>query len=42
MLRLRTRVAATVRIVFDVDASSLLNAFAGAAPTCHFGGIPGG
>jgi hypothetical protein len=33
MLRLRTRVAATVQIEFDVDAASLLNALAGAAPT---------
>jgi hypothetical protein len=35
MLGLRTRTAATVRIRFDVDASSLLDAFAGAAPTCR-------
>jgi hypothetical protein len=34
MVRLRTRAAATVRIVFDVNASSLLDAFAGDAPTC--------
>jgi len=34
MLRLRTRRAAKVRIAFDVDASSLLRAFTGAAPTC--------
>ncbi len=34
MLRLRTRAAATVRIAFDVEASSLLDAFVGAAPTC--------
>jgi hypothetical protein len=34
MLQLRTHEAATVRIVFDVDATSLLDAFAGAAPTC--------
>jgi hypothetical protein len=35
LVRLRTRGAATVRIGFDVSASSLLNAFAGAAPTCR-------
>lgn len=34
MLQLRMRTAAEVRIGFDVDASSLLNAFASAAPTC--------
>lgn len=34
MLRLRTRTAAEVRIAFDVDASSLVSAFAGYAPTC--------
>jgi hypothetical protein len=34
MLRLRTRSAATVRIGFDVDASSLLHAFADETPTC--------
>lgn len=34
MLRLRTRAAATVRIGFDIDASSLFDAFAGAAPGC--------
>jgi hypothetical protein len=33
MLRLRTRAAATIRIVFDVDARSLLDALSGAAPT---------
>jgi hypothetical protein len=38
MLRLRTRSAATVRIAFDVDAGSLLDAFAGGAPTCPAGG----
>ena len=38
MLRLRTRAAATVRIAFDVDARSLLDAFAGGAPTCPTGG----
>jgi hypothetical protein len=40
MLRLRTRAAATVRIGFDIDASSLFEAFAGAAPGC--GGDDGG
>jgi hypothetical protein len=35
MLRLRTGAAATVRIVFDVDASSLLDALSGAAPQCR-------
>jgi hypothetical protein len=35
MLRLRTSAAATVQIVFDIDAASLLNAFAGTTPTCH-------
>jgi hypothetical protein len=34
MLRLRMRRAAEVRIAFDVDARSLLDAFAGATPTC--------
>lgn len=34
MLRLRTRAAAKVRIRFDVDASSLLNASAGVSPRC--------
>jgi hypothetical protein len=34
MLRLQTRTAATVRIAFDVDASSLFDAFAGTAPRC--------
>jgi hypothetical protein len=34
MLRLRTGAAATVRIVFDIDAAGLLDAFAGTAPTC--------
>jgi len=38
MLRLRTRAAATVSIAFDVDPSSLLEAFAGGAPTCPTGG----
>jgi hypothetical protein len=35
MLRLRTRTAATVQIAFDVDASSLFDAFAGKAPRCR-------
>jgi hypothetical protein len=35
MLRLRTRNAATVRLAFDVDAGSLLDAFAGASPRCR-------
>jgi hypothetical protein len=35
MLQLRTRSAATVRIGFDVDASSLLRAFADTAPRCR-------
>jgi hypothetical protein len=34
MLQLRTRRASTVRITFDVDASNMLDAFAGAAATC--------
>jgi len=34
MLGLRTRGPARVRIVFDVDAKSLLDAFARAGPTC--------
>ena len=34
MLRLRTPAAATVQIQFDVDASSLLHAFAGSAAGC--------
>jgi hypothetical protein len=34
MLQLRTRTAATVRIAFDVDATSLLDALAGTPPTC--------
>jgi hypothetical protein len=38
MLRLRTKKAATVRIAFDVNASSLLDAFAGARPRCPPGG----
>ncbi len=36
MLRLQTRAAATVRIVFHVGASSMLDAFAGATPACRF------
>ena len=34
MLQLRTRAAATVRIVFDIDARSLLDTLAGTARTC--------
>ena len=34
MLRLRTPAAGTVRIAFDVDAGSLLDAFVGAARSC--------
>lgn len=34
MIRLRTQAAAKVEIGFDVDASTLLDAFAGATPTC--------
>ncbi len=34
LLRLHTRTAATVRIAFDVDASSLFDAFADMTPTC--------
>ncbi len=34
MLTLRTRAAATVRIAFDIDASSLFDAFTGAVPRC--------
>jgi hypothetical protein len=34
MLTLRTRAAATVRIAFDIDASSLFDAFTGATPRC--------
>jgi hypothetical protein len=37
MLRLRTPGAATVKIAFDVDASTLLDAFTGTAPTCPRG-----
>jgi hypothetical protein len=35
LLRLRTRGPATVRIRFDVDATTLLDAFAGLAPSCR-------
>jgi hypothetical protein len=34
LVRLRTQAAATVRIAFDVDARTLFDAFADAAPTC--------
>jgi hypothetical protein len=34
LLRLRTRTAATVRIRFDVDASSLFDAFSHTTPRC--------
>ena len=34
LVRLRTHTAATVRIAFDVDASSLFDAFADLTPTC--------
>jgi hypothetical protein len=34
MLRLRTQTAADVRIAFDVNPSSLLDALAGTAPAC--------
>jgi hypothetical protein len=37
MLRLRTQTAATVRIAFDVDASSLLDALVNTAPRCGSG-----
>jgi hypothetical protein len=37
MLRLRTAGAATVRIGFDVSASSLFDAFAGTPPRCRVG-----
>jgi len=39
MLQLRTRAAATVRIFFDVDAKTLLRAFAGTTPTCPAAGV---
>jgi hypothetical protein len=35
MLRLRSPRAATVRIAFDIDASSLLHALAGTTRTCR-------
>jgi hypothetical protein len=34
MVELRTRGSGTVRVAFDVDASSLLAAFAGTRPRC--------
>jgi hypothetical protein len=37
MLSLQTRTAATVRIAFDVDASSLFNALADSRPRCQIG-----
>jgi hypothetical protein len=37
MLRLRTQAAATVGIGFDVDASSLVDAFVNTAPRCGGG-----
>jgi hypothetical protein len=40
MLQLWTRAATTVRITFDVDPSGLLEALAGAAPTCPPEGVP--
>lgn len=40
MLRLQTRAAATVRLAFAVDAKGLVDAFAGAAPTCPSGTGP--
>ena len=38
MLQLSTRAPTTVRIAFDVDPSGLLDALAGAAPTCPSAG----
>jgi hypothetical protein len=38
MVRLQTRTAGTVRIAFDVDAGSLLDAFAHTQPSCRLGG----
>ena len=38
MLSLRTPSAATVRISFDIDATSLFNAFADSTPRCRSGG----
>jgi hypothetical protein len=40
MLQLWTRAATTVRITFDVDPSGLLEALAGAAPTCQSESVP--
>jgi hypothetical protein len=40
MLRLRTHTAGTVRLAFDVDATRLFDAFAGAAPTYPAGTRP--
>jgi hypothetical protein len=37
LLSLRTRAAATVQIGFDIDASSLLDAFANTTPPCRVG-----
>jgi hypothetical protein len=37
LLRLRTRTAATVKLVFDIDASSLYDAFSNTAPRCRPG-----
>ncbi len=37
LLSLRTGAAATVRIGFDIDASSLFDAFADTTPRCHVG-----
>jgi len=37
MLSLRTDAAATVRIGFDIDASSLFSAFADTTPRCRVG-----
>jgi hypothetical protein len=37
LLSLRTRSAATVRIGFDIDASSLFYAFADSTPRCRLG-----
>jgi hypothetical protein len=44
LLRLRTQEAGTVRLAFDVDASSLFHALSGAAPRCRAAPIirPGG
>lgn len=37
VLSLRTGAAATVRIAFDIDATSLFDAFADTTPRCHVG-----